>query len=215
MAVREIPENKRKLQELPKKFPELFENHPYSKGPDPLYFPFQCCDGWYDLLANLLHVIKGELGRYREVIEIRESILSKGGDPPLPWIAEYFEANPEDPLKGFTIQQVKEKFGGLRFYAQFGDRGSYKGGAVKACQGAIRLAENMSFSICELCGNKGNPQSPNNGQRILAYRKEAKMEEGEYLPGGGYLQTLCEDHHTEKADESIAEHKAYLEKKKG
>lgn len=40
--------------------------------------------------------------------------------------------------------QVKEKFGGLRFYINSGDDEQYA---------MIHLAENMSYSICEECGS--------------------------------------------------------------
>jgi hypothetical protein len=44
--------------------------------------------------------------------------------------------------------QVKEKFGGLRFY--------YNGGDEKI-EGMVRLAEAMSKCTCEGCGNPGKP----------------------------------------------------------
>ena len=40
--------------------------------------------------------------------------------------------------------QVKEKYGGLRFY---------NNGASDTQEGIIRLAERMSYSICENCGS--------------------------------------------------------------
>jgi hypothetical protein len=46
-----------------------------------------------------------------------------------------------------TVTQVKEKFGGLRFY--------YTGGN-DFISGAVMLAEKMSEHICEECGDKGS-----------------------------------------------------------
>lgn len=43
--------------------------------------------------------------------------------------------------------QVKEKFGGLRFYVDGGD---------EYIHGAIAAAETMSFRICEECGKPGD-----------------------------------------------------------
>lgn len=51
-----------------------------------------------------------------------------------------------DPGSHFEVIQVKEKFGGLRFYVS-GD--SEKIGAV------IGFAENLSYFICEQCGGAG------------------------------------------------------------
>ena len=42
--------------------------------------------------------------------------------------------------------QVKEKYGGLRIYIQNSD---------KYTDGVCEFAEEMSYHICELCGNKG------------------------------------------------------------
>ena len=48
------------------------------------------------------------------------------------------------------LHQVKEKFGGLRFYT---------GGASDEMNKLIEEAEKQSFKICELCGAPGEPTS--------------------------------------------------------
>lgn len=45
--------------------------------------------------------------------------------------------------------QVKEKFGGLRFYTN---------GCTPEVGAIIRWAERVSFETCEYCGNKGEPR---------------------------------------------------------
>jgi hypothetical protein len=56
----------------------------------------------------------------------------------------HMDAHPElPPLK---VRQVKEKFGGLRFY--------YAGGDT-ACREAVAAAEERSMSTCEVCGQTG------------------------------------------------------------
>lgn len=50
----------------------------------------------------------------------------------------------------FRAVQVKEKFGGLRFYVV---------GADERIRGLIAMAEAMSYKICERCGNAGKPTS--------------------------------------------------------
>lgn len=49
---------------------------------------------------------------------------------------------------GIEAVQVKEKFGGLRFYTNFYSEQSNK---------LIEEAENKSYKICEICGNPGEP----------------------------------------------------------
>jgi len=50
------------------------------------------------------------------------------------------------PSKNFEVLQVKEKFGGLRFYTS---------SASKKIFDLIRDAETESYCTCELCGNSG------------------------------------------------------------
>lgn len=52
----------------------------------------------------------------------------------------------ENPIEGFTLLQVKEKFGGLRFYIGCGSDKIFK---------RINKAEVDSFNICEFCGQPG------------------------------------------------------------
>ena len=46
----------------------------------------------------------------------------------------------------YIIEQIKEKFGGLRYYAS---------GIAFTDQNLIEEAENKSYSICETCGEVG------------------------------------------------------------
>lgn len=78
----------------------------------------------------------------------------------LPLVAELHETLlTTDPDYGVT--QIKEKFGGLRFYTV---------GLTEAGLEAVHTAEVKSFTICEKCGNPGEPR------------------------GGGWIKTLCEEH---------------------
>jgi len=45
-----------------------------------------------------------------------------------------------------VAEQVKEKFGGLRFYYRGGD---------DYIAGAVAMADSLSFTICDVCGNEG------------------------------------------------------------
>lgn len=81
------------------------------------YKGIQCGTGWYDLLFKLSQIISSEL-----------AICSK------------------EDQDLWEVRQVKEKFGGLRFYCRQGN---------KVIAQAIVRAENKSISICEKCGAKG------------------------------------------------------------
>jgi hypothetical protein len=68
----------------------------------------------------------------------------------------------------YTVLQVKEKFGGLRFYVG-------KSAAYFCIQAAITEAEDKSYVTCETCGKPGKMTTPSNG----------------------WYRTLCEEHTNE------------------
>jgi long-subunit acyl-CoA synthetase (AMP-forming) len=87
----------------------------------PIQFGFECGDGWYMLLEQLLHSIEWHL------------------DPEHSW--------PKKERIPLHIQQIKEKFGGLRFYYSGGD---------ELIRGMVNFAESLSYHICEHCGSTNN-----------------------------------------------------------
>jgi hypothetical protein len=119
----------------PEKQEELFKRYP--KIFSDLKWT-ECADGWFDLIDSLCRVIQNE------------------------WDNHSYKMNEEEKAEGQPIAvQVKEKFGGLRFYICGGD-------ANEAIRGAIRMAESMSFTVCESCGHPGHKQP------------------------GGWIKTLCD-----------------------
>lgn len=66
---------------------------------------------------------------------------------------------------GIEILQIKEKFGGLRFYV-----GEVPANLYFRVNNAISLAEAASFATCEECGEPGKRR------------------------GGGWIRTLCDAH---------------------
>lgn len=70
---------------------------------------------------------------------------------------------PDDAKDDIFAVQVKQKFGGLRFYMSH---------ETPFITGAIAVAEEYSFSVCETCGNLGSRRS-----------------------AGGWITTLCDTHY--------------------
>jgi len=99
---------------------------------DPLYnpnvivFPFSidCDNGWFDLLWKLCEDI--------DAIVKRDNLCKFEG---------------KDSYKNFSVDQIKEKFGGLRFYTNF---------VINDIEKLIRDAEDKSFKTCEFCGKDGS-----------------------------------------------------------
>lgn len=67
------------------------------------------------------------------------------------------------------IKQIKEKFGGLRFYIGSGNKKIWE---------IITKYETLSYTICEKCGEPG----------------ELRKDAGNY---GGWWKTLCDRHYNE------------------
>jgi hypothetical protein len=76
-----------------------------------------------------------------------------------------------------TASQVKEKFGGLRFYTN---------GFTDEVSGMIRMAESMSYRTCEVCGNPGRS---NNYGWISTLCDTHRLERGEDLPQNEELES--------------------------
>jgi len=87
----------------------------------PIQFGIECGDGWYMLLDNLMGSIESHL------------------NPENSW--------PRKERVPLQIDQIKEKFGGLRFY--------YSGGTDRVT-GMVDFAERLSYCICEHCGSTKN-----------------------------------------------------------
>jgi hypothetical protein len=89
--------------------------------------------------------------------------------------AEFKEVPPHMPY--ITASQVKEKFGGLRFYTN---------GYNEAVSAMIHMAESMSYRTCEVCGNPGRS---NNYGWISTLCDTHRLERGEELPQNEVLES--------------------------
>ena len=80
--------------------------------------------GWLPLLRRVATVIEAEVKKAGPLYELRQP---------------------------YKVGQIKEKFGGLRFYwDDFSNEAIYQ---------AIQAAENLSYTICEDCGDTGTRHS--------------------------------------------------------
>ena len=67
------------------------------------------------------------------------------------------------------ITQVKEKFGGLRFYIEHGSEEVYK---------LIEKAESDSYKICEMCGKKGKVEEKYGWLKSLCSKHKKELGYG-------------------------------------
>lgn len=121
--------------QLYEKYPQLFVNKNKTPMESPMCFGIECGEGWYDILSSLCWMIKQHEENISERIRIRNKVGTQNDKEDL----DYF------PVK---FDQIKEKFGGLRVYFSGGD---------EYVEGLVGMAEAMSYKICDVCGNKGEP----------------------------------------------------------
>lgn len=166
--------------QLVAKYPKIFSKTHPSVG-----------DGWYDLIDRLCMTIQAWIDSleqsHKYAIENNELITScQAGDFAVfnermkyhtnPEVVEKYRQrliNGEEPLmavppepKQVVAVQVKEKFGGLRFYIDGGD--SY-------AHGVIDMAERMSYKICEICGQPGRVRGP--GWHVTVCEQHARLHD--------------------------------------
>jgi hypothetical protein len=175
------------------KYPELFKNRYTPPKESLMCWGFDCGDGWYNLIDNLCILIDNHIMNERQLVRYnkeyhqmreaalegdwslfnksQEKLIAASTEDHSDWlqrqreqllgpVSEFLE-QVECKIEPVTVIQVKEKFGGLRFYYDGGD---------EYIQGAVSMAERMSYSICEECGNLGKSRS------------------------GGWVRTLCDQH---------------------
>ena len=100
---------------------------------------FECDNGWYDVIDQMCYLIDSDS-------EVQRRLNAE-------FEAPYFV-------------QIKEKFGGLRFYYQGGD---------DTVDGMVRMAESWAARTCEECGQPGTTRS-GGWVRTLCDKHEAERQ---------------------------------------
>lgn len=121
---------KKELQDvLYEKYPRLYRQKDLDAKVTAMCWGVSCGSGWFNIIDNL-----------SATIQDRVEYLNGEG------FHDYRDM-PEDHVP-VTVEavQVKEKYGGLRFYVNESD------GYI---DGAISLAERLSYKTCEICGSPG------------------------------------------------------------
>jgi hypothetical protein len=106
---------------LSKNYPKIFANQS-SFDAHIEYLGIECSDGWYPIINALCSNIQSYL----------DWINRNQDSPPI--------------VQQVVVTQIKEKFGGLRFY--------YDGGDDRIL-GMLSMAESMADITCEKCGSPG------------------------------------------------------------
>jgi hypothetical protein len=160
-------------QELDKllceRYPKMMVNRNKNMQETCMCWGFECGDGWFNILDQLMgsiqHHIDWKEKQRNWAIKYNEmATQAKAGNFEL--FEEDMKALPSDEYKEkrlaeiiagdfrevpesipqVTLDQVKEKFGTLRFYYSGGD---------DYIDGMVSLAESLTGVTCESCGNVG------------------------------------------------------------
>ena len=136
-------------KKLCEKYPLIFRDRHAPMNQTCMCWGICAGDGWYNIIDNLCACIQGHIDHSYERIKWNTEWNARVNDPDLEWTA--FAAREErpipEPVEQVVAIQVKEKFGGLRFYYNGGD---------DYIRGVVSMAETMSYTTCEVCGSPGN-----------------------------------------------------------
>lgn len=146
--------NKELDEKLCQKYPLIFRDRRGDMSKTCMCWGFTCDDGWYNIIDNLCGAIQNHIDNRLEQIEWTKKWNDKVNDEDHEWVsfADREEREIPEPIAQVVAIQVKEKFGGLRFYYSGGD---------DFVRGVVYMAESMSYDTCEVCGSPG--KLTNNG----------------------------------------------------
>lgn len=166
---------------------KMAEKFPRYFGEGKRYGGFAIGEGWYPIIEALVgqidHYTKWQRNlRARDLRKLRaknkgmealiQFMVGKRDRAPTDWDIERAEeamTNDMDitpKVNWIEVQQIKEKFGGLRFY--------YNGGDAHI-RGMETMAEVWASRTCETCGNKGE-RRPGGWIRTLCNEHETKYQ---------------------------------------
>jgi hypothetical protein len=185
---------------LCEKYPKMMVNRNKSMQETCMCWGFECGNGWFNILDQLMgniqhHIDWKEKQRKGAMDYNYMAAQAKAGNFDLFEEAnktltdeEYKEKRLAEIVAGdfrevpksipqVTLDQVKEKFGTLRFYYTGGD---------DYISGMVTMAESMSGVVCEECGNPG--ETKGDGWVVTLCETHRTAREEKKLIQQGYEQ---------------------------
>jgi hypothetical protein len=134
-------------RKLCEKYPGIFRDRHGDKRVTAMCWGFSCGDGWYTIIDCLCSCIQNRVRNWRDHIKYEKTRKQVPEGPSSQKWKEVRDnmALTEEEVEQTAIvaSQVKEKYGGLRFYTHT---------TSDEIEGMIRMAEKMSLRTCEECG---------------------------------------------------------------
>jgi len=137
--------------QLCEKYPLIFKDRNADMRTTAMCWGLECGDGWYNIIDTLCGLLtndyRGAKSRYEHLVEVGVgNVLYGTKTVTQEAITEAQQKLIFETAKVPVAVQVKEKFGGLRFYVQAATDKHYD---------YISFAESMSYRTCEMCGAPG------------------------------------------------------------
>ena len=175
------------------KYPKIFVDRYGNMQETAMCWGFECGDGWYNIIDTLCGMIQRRIdyhNKQREKAIMFNQMLEdcSHGDFRLfneyySWASDTYRKNQielikdekpkeiTEPMGQVVAVQVKEKFGGLRFYVN---------GATEEMYNFISFAESMSYKTCEVCGSPGKTYTDGWHQTLCDIHAEMNGRSEEY-----------------------------------
>ena len=137
---------------LCEKYPLIFKDRNADMRTTAMCWGLECGDGWYNIIDVLCGLLTSEYrhaqSRYESIKDLVDQPRWEGSKDIITQekIDDAKVRMDEEAAKVPVAVQVKEKFGGLRFYVQAATDKHYN---------YISFAESMSYRTCEECGAPG------------------------------------------------------------
>jgi hypothetical protein len=138
--------------QLCEKYPLIFKDRNADMRTTAMCWGLECGDGWYNIIDVLCGLLTSEYrhaqSRYESIKDLVDQPRWEGSKDIITQekIDDAKVRMDEEAAKVPVAVQVKEKFGGLRFYVQAATDKHYQ---------YISFAESMSYRTCEECGSPG------------------------------------------------------------
>ena len=138
------------------KYPLIFRDRNGDMRTTLMCWGFECGDGWYNIIDVLCGKLSSEYmsakSRYEFIKDkVGQKMYGGSGDVITQGEIDHRKQIMEEEASKVPVAvQIKEKFGGLRFYVQAATSKHYD---------YISFAESMSYRTCEQCGAPGKRYS--------------------------------------------------------
>lgn len=165
---------------------KMAEKYPRYFGEGKRYGGFAIGEGWYQIIESLVAQIDHHT-KWKRKMRVRDLKKVRAQAKGLEALIKFHQGTRESPsdwqiqqaeedlnsvidvtpkLDWIEVNQIKEKFGGLRFY--------YSGGNNEI-SGMVTMAESWAAHTCETCGDRGEHRS-GGWIRTLCDKHEAEYQ---------------------------------------